>query len=78
MLKNENFFSIRKCINRKSPNPNSGDGKCTVCGAADPNANSGGNTGNNGTDSPTTADGAAKGPEKGNMEAHLVAEGLRN
>jgi subtilisin family serine protease len=37
------------------------DGKCTVCGAADPNANSGGNTGNNGTDSPNTADGAAMG-----------------
>lgn len=35
------------------------DGKCTVCGAADPNANSGGNTGNTGTDSPNTADGAA-------------------
>ena len=34
------------------------DGKCTVCGAADPNANSGGNTG---TDSPNTADGAAMG-----------------
>lgn len=34
------------------------DGKCTVCGAADPNANSGGN---NGTDSPNTADGAAMG-----------------
>ena len=37
------------------------DGKCTVCGAADPNANSGGNTGNNGTDSPNTADEAAMG-----------------
>ena len=37
------------------------DGKCTVCGAADPNANSGGNTDNNGTDSPNTADGAAMG-----------------
>lgn len=37
------------------------DGKCTVCGAADPNANSGGNTGNHGTDSPNTADGAAMG-----------------
>ena len=37
------------------------DGKCTVCGAADPNANSGGNTGDNGTDSPNTADGAAMG-----------------
>lgn len=37
------------------------DGKCTVCGAADPNANSGGNTGNHGTDSPNTADGAATG-----------------
>lgn len=37
------------------------DGKCTACGAADPNANSGGNTGNNGTDSPNTADGAAMG-----------------
>ena len=37
------------------------DGKCTVCGAADPNANSGGNTGNNGTDSPHTADEAAMG-----------------
>ena len=37
------------------------DGKCTVCGAAEPNANSGGNTGNNGTDSPNTADGAAMG-----------------
>lgn len=37
------------------------DGKCTVCGAADSNANSGGNTGNNGTDSPNTADGAAMG-----------------
>ena len=37
------------------------DGKCTVCGAADPNANSGGNTGNNGTDSPNTADGPAMG-----------------
>ena len=35
------------------------DGKCTVCGAADPNANSGGNTGNTG--SPNTADGAAMG-----------------
>lgn len=34
------------------------DGKCTVCGAADPNANSGGN---HGTDSPNTADGAAMG-----------------
>lgn len=34
------------------------DGKCTVCGAADPNANNGGN---NGTDSPNTADGAAMG-----------------
>ena len=31
------------------------------CGAADPNANSGGNTGNNGTDSPNTADEAAMG-----------------
>ena len=38
-----------------------GDKVCTVCGAADPNANSGGNTGNNGTDSPNTADGAAMG-----------------
>lgn len=37
------------------------DGKCTVCGAADPNANSGGNTGNHGTDSPNTADEAAMG-----------------
>lgn len=37
------------------------NGKCTVCGAADPNANSGGNTGNHGTDSPNTADGAAMG-----------------
>ena len=37
------------------------DGKCTVCGAADPNANSGGNTGNEATDSPNTADGAAMG-----------------
>lgn len=38
------------------------DGKCTVCGAADPNANSGGNTGNTGnTGSPNTADGAAMG-----------------
>lgn len=37
------------------------DGKCTVCGAADPNANSGGNTGNHGTASPNTADGAAMG-----------------
>lgn len=37
------------------------DGKCTVCGAADPNANSGGNTGNHGTDRPNTADGAAMG-----------------
>lgn len=37
------------------------DGKCTVCGAAEPNANSGGNTGNHGTDSPNTADGAAMG-----------------
>lgn len=37
------------------------DGKCTACGAAEPNANSGGNTGNNGTDSPNTADGAAMG-----------------
>ena len=37
------------------------DGKCTVCGAADPNANSGGNTGNNGTDSPNTVDEAAMG-----------------
>lgn len=37
------------------------DGKCTVCGAADPNANSGGNTGNHGTGSPNTADGAAMG-----------------
>ena len=37
------------------------DGKCTVCGAADPNANSGGHTGNHGTDSPNTADGAAMG-----------------
>lgn len=36
-----------------------GDKVCTVCGAADPNANSGGNTGNHGTDSPNTADGAA-------------------
>ena len=41
--------------------PSYKDGKCTVCGAADPNANSGGNTGNNGTDSPNTADGAAMG-----------------
>ena len=38
-----------------------GDKVCTVCGAADPNANSGGNTGNHGTDSPNTADGAAMG-----------------
>lgn len=37
------------------------DGKCTVCGTADPNANSGGNTGNHGTDSPNTADEAAMG-----------------
>lgn len=37
------------------------NGKCTVCGAADPNANSGGNTGNNGTDSPNITDGAAMG-----------------
>lgn len=37
------------------------NGKCTVCGAADPNANSGGNTGNHGTDSPNITDGAAMG-----------------
>lgn len=37
------------------------DGKCTVCGAADPNANSGGNTGNHGTGKPNTADEAAMG-----------------